>query len=202
MLAKGKYYRLTLIKKLNIIFSTFFFYFFLINFSQANFQEELINKYKEINTLSFDFTQKIGEKIEFGNCYIKYSLLMKCEYPKKKKSIIVNGKKFAIVKKKYKKVYHYPLKKTPLFYLLNKENILNLIKNYEPLSIEQNIIKYELVDNNSNKLNIFFNKNTLEFLGWKTTDAYSNEVSFLIRNVAINILIKDEIFKIPKEEDL
>ena len=202
MLAKGKYYRLTLIKKLNIIFSTFFFYIFLINFSQANFQEELINKYKEINTLSFDFTQKIGEKIEFGNCFIKYSLLMKCEYHKKKKSIIVNGKKFAIVKKKYKKVYHYPLKKTPLFYLLNKENILNLIKNYEPLSIEQNIIKYELVDNNSNKLNIFFNKNTLEFLGWKTTDAYSNEVSFLIRNVAINILIKDEIFKIPKEEDL
>ena len=85
MLVKEKFYRVSLIKKLNIIFSTFFFYIFLINFSQANFQEELINKYKEINTLSFDFTQKIGEKLEFGSCYIKYPLFMKCEYPKKKK---------------------------------------------------------------------------------------------------------------------
>jgi len=33
------------------------------------------------------------------------------------------------VKKRYKVIYYYPLKKTLLFYLLKKENILNLIKN-------------------------------------------------------------------------
>ena len=202
MWVKGKFCRLILIKKLNIIFLTFFFYLFFVNSLQANFQEKLINKYKTINTLHFNFTQKIGEKVEFGNCYIKYPLLMKCEYPKKKKIIIANGKKFAIVKKRYKKIYYYPLKKTLLFYLLKKENILNLIKNYEPSSIDSSIIEYELEKNNSNKLKIFFDKNTLEFLGWKTTDAYSNEVSFLIRNIETNILIKNEIFKIPKEEDL
>ena len=191
-----------MIKKLNIIFLTFFFYLFFVNFSQANFQEKLINKYKTINTLSFDFTQKIGEKVEFGNCYIKYPLLMKCEYPKKKKSIIANGKRFVIVKKKYKKIYHYSLKKTPLIYLLKKEIILNLIENSEPLNVDSNIIKYELIVNNSNKIKIFFDKNTLELLGWKTIDVYSNEVSFLFRNIETNILIKNEIFKIPKEEDL
>ena len=172
-----------MIKKLNIIFFTFFFYLCFINSSQANFQEKLINKYKTIDTLSFDFTQKIGDKVEFGNCYIKYPLLMKCEYPKKKKSIITNGKKFAIVKRRYKKIYYYPLKKTPLFYLLNKENILNVIQNYEPTLINSNIIEYELTDNNLSKVNIFFDKNSLEFLGWKTMDAYSNEVNFLIRNI-------------------
>ncbi len=191
-----------MIKKLNIIFLTFFFYLFFVNFSQANFQEKLINKYKTINTLSFDFTQKIGEKVEFGNCYIKYPLLMKCEYPKKKKSIIANGKRFVIIKKKYKKIYHYSLKKTPLIYLLKKEIILNLIENSEPLNVDSNIIKYELIVNNSNKIKIFFDKNTLELLGWKTIDVYSNEVSFLFRNIETNILIKNEIFKIPKEEDL
>ena len=191
-----------MIKKLNIIFLTFFSYLFFVNFSQANFQEKLINKYKTINTLSFDFTQKIGEKVEFGNCYIKYPLLMKCEYPKKKKSIIANGKRFVIVKKKYKKIYHYSLKKTPLIYLLKKEIILNLIENSEPLNVDSNIIKYELIVNNSNKIKIFFDKNTLELLGWKTIDVYSNEVSFLFRNIETNILIKNEIFKIPKEEDL
>ena len=202
MWAKGKFYRFSLIKKLNIIFFTFFFYLCFINSSQANFQEKLINKYKTIDTLYFDFTQKIGEKVEFGNCYIKYPLLMKCEYPKKKKSIITNGKKFAIVKKRYKKIYYYPLKKTPLFFLLNKENILNLIKNYEPSNIDSNIVEYELIENNSNWLKIFFDKSSLEILGWKTIDAYSNEVSFLIRNVETNISIKNEIFKIPREEDL
>ena len=202
MWAKGKFYRFSLIKKLNIIFFTFFFYLCFINSSQANFQEKLINKYKTIDTLSFDFTQKIGDKVEFGNCYIKYPLLMKCEYPKKKKSIITNGKKFAIVKRRYKKIYYYPLKKTPLFYLLNKENILNVIQNYEPTLINSNVIEFELIDNNSNKVNIFFNKNSLELSGWKTIDAYSNEVSFLINNIKTNISIKNEIFKIPKEEDL
>ena len=191
-----------MIKKLNIISFTFFFYLFFINSSQANFQEKLINKYKTIDTLSFDFTQKIGDKVEYGNCYIKYPLLMKCEYPKKKKSIITNGKKFAIVKRRYKKIYYYPLKKTPLFYLLNKENILNIVKNYEPTIINSNMIEYELMDNNSNRVNIFFNKNSLDLAGWKTTDAYSNEVNFLIKNVETNIFIENKIFKIPKEEDL
>ena len=189
-------------KKFNFSLLVIFFYLFFINYSQANFQEKLINKYKTINTLHFDFTQKIGEKVEFGNCYIKYPLLMKCEYPKKKKSIIANGKKFVIIKKRYKKIYYYPLKKTPLFFLLNKENILNLIKNYEPSNIDSNIVEYELIENNSNILKIFFDKSSLEIVGWKTIDAYSNEVSFLIRNVETNISIENEIFKIPREEDL
>ena len=189
-------------KKLNIIFLTFFFYLSIIDSSQANFQEKLINKYATINTLHFDFTQRIGEKIETGNCYIKYPLLMKCEYPKKKKTIISNGKKLAIIKRRYKKIYYYPLKKTPLFFLLNKENILNLIKNYEPSNIDSNIVEYELIENNSNILKIFFDKSSLEIVGWKTIDAYSNKVSFLIRNVEINISVENEIFKIPREEDL
>ena len=191
-----------MIKKLNTIFLTFFFYLCFINSSQANFQEKLINKYKTIDTLYFDFTQKIGEKVEFGSCHIKYPLLMKCEYPKKKKSIIANGKKFAIIKRRYKKIYYYPLKKTPLFFLLKKENILDLIENYEPTVIDTNTIEYELVGDNSNKLKIFFDKDSLDFLGWKTTDAYSNEVSFFLKNIKVNITIENKIFKIPQIEDL
>ena len=186
--------------KLNLL--AIFFYFFLLNISQANFQEQLINKYKQINTLSFDFTQKIGDKIEIGNCYIKYPLLMKCEYPKKKKIIIANGKTLAIVKNRYKKIYQYPLKKTALFYILNKENILNIIQNYEPSNINNDVIEYELTNSKSNKINIFFDKNSLLLSGWKTVDVYSNEVNFLIKNIETNIFVENKIFKIPKEEDL
>ncbi len=202
MRAKWKFCRFILIKNLNIIFLTFFFCFFFTNSTQANFQEQLINKYKMVKTLSFDFSQIIGDKEEQGNCHIKYPLLMKCEYPKKKKSIIANGKKLAIVKKRYKKIYYYPLKKTPLFYLLNKENILNIIENHKPTLINSNDIVYKLIDNKSNVLNVFFDKNSLELSGWKTKDAYSNEVSFLIKNVIKNIKIENKFFKIPREEDL
>ena len=189
-------------KKLIFIFQIIFIYTIFVSISFADLQKKLINKITATKTLSFNFKQKIAEKVEFGNCYIKYPLFMKCEYPKKNKSIIANGKKFAIIKRRYKKIYYYPLKKTLLFYLLKKENILNLIKNYEPSRIDQSIIEYELIENNSNKLKIFFDKNSLELAGWKTIDAYSNEVSFLIRNIETNILIKNEIFKIPREEDL
>ena len=48
----------------------------------------------------------------------------------------------------------------------------------------------------------FFDKNSLELSGWKTKDAYSNEVSFLIKNVIKNIKIENKFFKIPREEDL
>ena len=189
-------------KKFNLLILFIIFHFFFAEHSKASFQEKLIGKYKIIETLSFDFTQTIADKVEFGNCYIKYPLLMKCEYPKKKKSIITNGKTLAIIKKRYKKIYSYPLKKTPLFFLLNKENILNIIKNYEPNLNDSNIIQYELTDTSSNEMKIFFDKNSLELLGWKTIDAYSNSVSFLIRNIKTNILIENKIFKIPNEEDL
>ena len=86
--------------------------------------------------------------------------------------------------------------------VLKKENILDLIENYEPTVIDTNTIEYELVGDNSNKLKIFFDKDSLDFLGWKTTDAYSNEVSFFLKNIKVNITIENKIFKIPQIEDL
>ena len=72
-------------KKINFFLIIIFFYLIFINHSQANFKEKLINKLKTTDTLYFDFIQKIGEKKEIGSCHIKYPLLMKCEYPKKRK---------------------------------------------------------------------------------------------------------------------
>ena len=154
-------------KKLKIIFSIFFLLFFINSFAYADFKEKLITKYKAIDTLHFNFIQTIGEKKEFGDCYIKYPLLMKCEYEKKEKSIVTNGKILAVVKKKYKKIYYYPLEKTPLFFILNKDNLLNLVENHEPIYSDSNIIEYELIDSNFNAVNIFFDKKSIELLGWK-----------------------------------
>jgi len=48
--------------------------------SSADLQKNLINKLTASLSLSFDFRQKISDKEEIGNCFIKYPLLMKCNY--------------------------------------------------------------------------------------------------------------------------
>ncbi len=190
-------------KKLIFLFQIIFIYIIFVSISFADLQKKLINKITATKTLSFNFKQKIAEKVEFGNCYIKYPLLMKCIYQNlKQKSVISNGKTVAIIKKKYKKIYYYPIRTTPLFIVLKKEKILHLIRNNKPTEIDSSIIEFELNEKKSNKLKILFDKNSLEFKGWKTKDAYSNDVSFIIYDLKTNEIIEDEFFKIPKEEDL
>ena len=192
-----------MIKILIFLFQVIILYLFSSTITNADFQKNLIEKLISTKTLSFDFKQKIAEKEEVGNCFIKYPLLMRCDYQNlKQKSVISNGKTVAVIKKKYKRIYLYPIKITPLFTLLKKEKILNLIRNNKPTKIDFSIIEFELVDKKQNKLKIFFDKNSLEFKGWKTKDAYSNNVSFMISDVKSNVIIDDEFFKIPKEEDL
>ena len=176
---------------------------FSVSVSLADLQKNLINKLTATKTLSFDFKQKIEDKEEVGSCFIKYPLLMKCNYENlKEKTIISNGKTVAIIKKKYKKIYYYPIKTTPLFTILNKEKLLNLIRDNKPTKIDSNIIEFEFIDKKSNKLKILFDKNTLELKGWETKDAYSNNVSFQISNLKKNNQIVDDFFKIPRESDL
>jgi len=192
-----------LIKKIFFLFKILSIYLFSIGVSSADLQKNLINKLTATKTLSFTFKQKIAEKEEVGNCFIKYPLLMKCNYQNlKQKSLISNGKTVAIIKKKYKKIYYYPIELTPLFTILKKEKILNLIRNNKPTKIDSNIIEFELIVKKSNKLKIFFDKNSLEFKGWETKDAYTNNVSFIISNLKTNKIIEDEFFKIPKEKEL
>ena len=192
-----------MLKKLIFLFNIFFIYYFSTNITFADLKTDLINKLSETKTLSFNFKQKIAEKEEIGNCFIKYPLLMKCIYQNdKQKSVISNGKTVAIIKKKYKKIYYYPIKITPLFTILDKEKLLSLIKNNKPNKIAADLIEFEFSNKQSNKIKIFFDKKTLELKGWKTIDSYSNDVDFIINELQINNQIVDDFFKIPKEKDL
>tara|TARA_B110001454_G_C12516636_1_gene349191 strand:+ start:84 stop:662 length:579 start_codon:yes stop_codon:yes gene_type:complete len=192
-----------LIKKLFFLLKIFFLYLLFINIALADLQKNLINKLTAIQTLTFDFKQKIKDKEEVGSCFIKYPLLMKCNYENlKEKTIISNGKTLAIIKKKYKKIYLYPIKSTPLFFILTKEKIIDLISKTNPTEINSNLIGFIFVGKKTNKIKILFDKNSLEFKGWETKDAYSNKVSFEINNLIINNQIIDDFFKIPQEKDL
>ena len=192
-----------MIKKLFFLLKIFFLFLLSINIALADLQKNLINKLITTETLIFDFKQKISDKEEIGNCFIKYPLLMKCNYKNlKEKTIISNGKTVAIIKKKYKKVYLYPIKATPLFFLLEKEKIINLVKNTKPTKINSELIEFIFKDKKTNEIKILFEKNSLNLKGWETVDAYSNKVSFEINNLKINNQIVNDFFRIPQEKDL
>ena len=192
-----------MIKKLFFLLNIFFIYLFSVSASLADLQKNLINKLTATKTLSFDFKQKISDKEEMGNCFIKYPLLMKCNYQNlKQKTVISNGKTVAVIKKKYKKIYYYPIKATPLFFILKKEKIINLIRKNKPTKINSSLIEFEFIDKKTNRIKILFDKNSLEFKGWETKDSYSNNVSFTINNLKTNNQIVDDFFKIPNEKDL
>jgi outer membrane lipoprotein-sorting protein len=192
-----------LIKKIFFLIKIIFLYQLSISVCSADLQKDIINKLTSTQTLTFNFKQIISDKQEIGKCFIKYPLLMKCNYKiLKEKIIISNGKTVAIIKKKYKKIYLYPLKSTPLFFILKKEKIIDLIRKTNPVEIDSNLIGFTFVNKKKNKIKILFNKNSLDLKGWETTDAYSNKVSFEINNLIINNQIVDNFFKIPQEKDL
>ena len=190
-------------KKIFLFLKVFSLFLLTTNVTLADLQKNLINKLTATQTLTFDFKQKIADKQEIGNCFVKYPLLMKCNYKNSKGKIIIsNGKTVAIIKKKYKKIYLYPIKSTPLSFILEKEKIINLIRNSNPSKFNSDLIEFIFSDKKTNEVKMLFDKNSLELKGWETSDAYSNKVNFEINNLVINNQIVDDFFKIPREEDL
>ncbi len=190
-------------KKIIYFVQILFIYFISTTTSSADLQKNLINKIVKINTLSFNFKQQIGDKEEIGKCIIKYPLLMKCDYFNvKQKVLISNGRTLAVIKKKYKKIYLYPIKRTPLFIILNKDKIINLIKENKVEQINSDLISFSYIEKGNTYLKILFDKNSLELKGWQTVDSYSNDVNFIINDIIINNSFEDNLFKIPKESEL
>jgi len=194
MWEKGKFCRLKLIKKILLLLILFTL------FGQKSFslpKEKIINNFSKINNISFEFQQKIADKIEVGKCYIKYPKLIYCLYDNKnKKEMVSNGKSLVIKNNRYNKTYIYPLKTTPLEYILDKEFILNKIKNLEPKINIDKMIEFSIT-NESNLVSIFFDSKTYNLSGWKTIDIYQNEVVFQINNLEKNININENQFKLP-----
>ena len=153
-------------------------------------------------TLSFEFKQNISGKIEKGRCIIKYSKLIRCDYnDSHKKRLISNGKTLVIIQRRYKKIFYYPLKTTPLYFILDKKYLIEFIKNNEAVVLNDELIKYEIEEENR-KFSIFFEKNSLNLKGWKTLDIYKNKVDFSIENLKINIPTNKNLFKIPRADEL
>ena len=175
-------------------------FFFLLNFIEplyASVKDEIINNLIKINNLSFNFKQTIGEKTEEGNCIIEYPKKIFCSYNNLKRKIMVsNGKSLVIKNQINNQYYRYSLKKTPLELILDKDFLINQIKNLEGRDVDGKYINFSIINNN-NEINIFFDKKTLNLIGWQTEDIYQNLVITYIYEIKYNQKIKKNIFKLP-----
>ena len=174
----------------------FFFVLNIFSSAQASLKEKIIYKLKETKNLSFNFKQTINENSETGNCIIKYSKKIYCEYDNLNKKIIVsNGKSLVIKNRNSGTSFIYPIKKTPLGLLLDKNYLIEKISALEPR--EANKYLNFRIEENDNVINIFFNKETLNLIGWQTEDIYQNLIITFIYSVKINQKISEKIFTLP-----
>ena len=174
--------------------------FFVLNFFNPVFsstKEKIISRMQLTNNLSFNFIQTVENKSENGKCIIKYSGKIWCEYDNSNKKIIVSNGKSLVIKTANKSSYYlYPLKKTPLNLLLNKNYLIAKMKILEPRKINGKYLNFTFFENN-NEINIFFDSKSLDLIGWQTEDIYQNLTITFLSSIKINQEINNKIFILP-----
>ncbi len=167
----------------------------IINNASASIKNEIINKLEIIENISFNFEQNINGKIENGNCTIEYPKKIFCEYARSNNKILVsNGTSLVI--KSTSSYYRYPLNKTPLNFILDKNFLIDKINFLEGRIIDKNLINFTITENNY-ELSIFFDGKTFDLLGWQNTDIYQNFNITFISSIRKNRVIPKNLFKLP-----
>ena len=177
--------------------ASIFFFLILITNSNANNKEKIIENLKNTRNLDFEFEQNINGKIENGNCTIKYPKKIFCEYARSNNKILVsNGK--SLVVKTITSYYRYPLEKTPLNFILDKNFLIEKINTLEERIVDGSFINYTIIDK-GNEINIFFDKKTFNLIGWQNTDVYQNFNITFISSIRKNRVITNDLFKLPSQ---
>ena len=94
--------------------------------------------------------------------------------------------------------YRYPLNKTPLNLILDKNFLIKKIVNLKEKILDKNYINFEIVENN-NEINIFFDNKTFNLVGWQIKDIYQNINVTYLSSIKINQQIDKNLFKLPTQ---
>ena len=173
-----------------------FIFFILFSNTQASNKNKIIENLLNTENLSFKFEQNINGKVENGNCIIQYPKKIYCKYIKNNKILVSNGKSLVI--KTRTSFYRYPLKKTPLNLILDKNFLIKKIGNLKEQILDKTYINFEIVENN-NEINIFFDDQTFNLIGWQTKDIYQNVNVTLLYSIKLNQQIDKDLFKLPTQ---
>ena len=169
--------------------------------AHASIKINIIDNLKQTKNINFNFIQKINEKTEKGNCTILYPKRIFCEYFDKKGKILVsNGKSLVIKIKSTNGYYFYPLEKTPLNLVLDKDFLIRKIDELDINLEDKGTIQFQIFENNQ-KITILFDKKTKNLRGWEITDIHQNKNFTTISNILENQNVNEKLFLLPGRTD-
>ena len=172
-----------------------FFLFMCASISNAEVKEKIIQNLKDTKNLDFKFEQNVNGKIENGNCTIEYQKKIFCEYARSNNKILVSNGKSLVIKTRTS-YYRYPLEKTALNLILDKNFLINKIYDLEERIVDNSLINFTIL-NGDNEINIFFDKQTYDLVGWQNTDIYQNFNITFLSSIRKNRVLSKNLFKIP-----
>ena len=178
------------------LYLIFFFFVLTVN-TNADNKDKIIKNLKSTNNLNFKFEQNINGKIENGNCTIEYPKKIYCEYARSNNKVLVsNGK--SLVVKTITSYYRYPLEKTALNVILDKNFLISKIKSLNERLIDNRLINFAILENDY-EISIFFDNETYDLIGWQNTDIYQNFNITYISSIRKNRVLKKNLFKLPTQ---
>ena len=164
--------------------------------ASASLKKNIILNLQKIENLNFNFEQNINGETENGNCTILYPKKIFCKYNLGNQKVLVSDGKWLVIKTTAS-YYKYPLNRTPLNYLLDKEFLIKTINNLSHRIVENKFVNFSLIEK-ENKINIFFDIKNYSLVGWQTLDVYQNLNITYLNSININQNLKKNIFKLPE----
>ena len=180
------------------MFKYLFILIYLISlaYSHADNKDKIIKNLQNIESLDFKFEQNINGKIENGNCTIQYPKKIYCKYIKNNKILVSNGKSLVI--KTISSFYRYPLKKTPLNLILDKNFLITKIHDLKEEGLNTTYINFKILEN-ENEFNIFFDNETFNLIVCQTKDIYKNVNVTYLSSIEVNKQVDKDLFKLPTQ---
>ena len=175
----------------------FLFLLFSIAEASANIKEKIIQNLNDTDNLTFNFEQNVNGKTENGHCALAYPKKIFCKYNLKNNKVLVSNGKSIVIKTK-SSYYLYPLKRTPLNLLLNKKFLIDKIETLNERILNNKLVNFKFYEEDF-EINIFFDYNTLNLIGWQTTDIYQNLSITFLNSVKKNQKFNNNLFILPQQ---
>jgi len=176
-------------------FFVFIFIICLTSNVSASIKGPIIQNLQNTQNLSFNFEQNINGKLENGNCTIEYPKKIFCKYDLKNQKVLVSNGRSLVIKTN-NSYYIYPLEKTPLNLILDKNFLINKIKILKEKIIDENLVNFKFLEKNT-EINVFFDKKTSNLIGWQTVDVYQNLSITFLYSITRNKMLEKNLFKLP-----
>ena len=82
--------------------------------------------------------------------------------------------------------------------ILDKNFLINKIYGLEERIVDGYLINYRILDKD-NEINVFFDNQSYDLIGWQNTDIYQNFNITFISSIKKNRVISKKLFKLPSQ---